>query len=154
LKSEKALCSRVAVLKRYLGDLPLDSLEDADDINRFKTDSDYAEDVELATLSRTLETLRAAMNWGLAQTPPFFKKSPFHRYGVRMIKKAETMRDRRLLRDEEKLLLDAALQRMNTAEHQFVGPLLHDRLVGALELCCRRGEMLLIQNKRVNWETF
>jgi hypothetical protein len=22
-----------------------------------------------------------------------------------------------------------------------------------LELCCRRGEMLLIQNKRVNWET-
>jgi integrase len=50
-------------------------------------------------------------------------------------------------------LLDAALQKMNTAEHQFVGPLLHDRIVGALELCCRRGEMLLIQNKRVNWET-
>ena len=34
-----------------------------------------------------------------------------------------------------------------------VGALLHDRLIGALELCCRRGEMLLIQNKRVNWET-
>jgi hypothetical protein len=101
LKSEKALCSRVAVLKRYLGDLPLDSLEDPDDINRFKISSDYAEDVELATLNRTLETLRAAMNWGLAQTPPFFKKSPFHRYGVWMNKKAETMRDRRLLRDED-----------------------------------------------------
>ena len=42
---------------------------------------------------------------------------------------------------------------MNTPEHQFVGPLLHDRIIGALELCCRRGEMLLIQNKRVNWET-
>ena len=27
------------------------------------------------------------------------------------------------------------------------------RIIGALELCCRRGEMLLIQNKRVNWET-
>jgi integrase len=93
------------------------------------------------------------MNWGLAQTPPFFKKSPFHRYGVRMNKKAETVRHRRLQRDEEKLLLDTALQKMNTPEHQFVGPLLHDRIIGALELCCRRGEMLLIQNKRVNWET-
>jgi hypothetical protein len=33
----------------------------------------------------------------------------------------------------------------------FVGELLHDRIIGALELCCQRGEMLLIQNKRVNW---
>src|SRR5207249_12057430 len=44
--------------------------------------------------------------------------------------------------------------KMNTPEHQFVGPLFHDRIIGALELCCRRGEMLLIQNKRVNWETY
>ncbi len=42
---------------------------------------------------------------------------------------------------------------MNTPEHQYVGALLHDRIIGALELCCRRGEMLLIQNKRVNWDT-
>jgi integrase len=42
---------------------------------------------------------------------------------------------------------------MNTAEHRYVGALLHDRIVGALELCCRRGEMLLMQNKRVNWDT-
>jgi integrase len=27
------------------------------------------------------------------------------------------------------------------------------RIIGALELCCRRGEMLLIQNKRVHWQT-
>src|SRR5215471_8779290 len=153
LKSEKSLFSRVAVLKKHLGDLPLDSLEDPDDINQFKTESDYAEEVELATIHRTLETLRAAMNWGLAQTPPFFKKSPFHRYGVRLNKKAETARDRRLLRKEEKQLLDAALQKMNIGEHQWAGPLLHDRMIGALELCCRRGEMLLIQNKRVNWDT-
>jgi integrase len=50
-------------------------------------------------------------------------------------------------------LLDTALHEMNTAVHQFVGPILHDRIIGALELCCRRGEMLMIQNKRVNWET-
>ena len=47
-------------------------------------------------MHRALETLRAAMNWGMAQTPPLFKKSPFHRFGVRMNKKAETTRDRRL----------------------------------------------------------
>ena len=38
-----------------------------------------------------------------------------HRCGVRMNKKAETMRNRRLQRDEEKQLLDAALQKMNGA---------------------------------------
>src|SRR6266545_2296102 len=119
-----------------------------------RRDLGIAKRVELATIHRTLETLRAAMNWGMAQTPPLFRKSPFHRYGVRMNKKGETVRDRRLSRDEEQLLLDAALRKMNTAEHQFVGPLLHDRIIGALELCCRRGEMLLIQNKRVNWESF
>ncbi len=154
LKSMNSIGSRIAVLKEHLGDLPLDVLEEPGEINRFKSQSAYAKRVELATIHRTLETLRAAMNWGMAQTPPLFKKSPFHRFGVRMNKKAETSRDRRLTREEEKKLLDAALQKMNTPEHQFVGPLLHDRLIGALELCCRRGEMLLIQNKRVNWETY
>ena len=104
-------------------------------------------------MHRVLETLRAAMNWGMAQTPPLFNRSPFHRFGVRLNKKAETARDRRLTRDEEKRLLDAALQQMNRPEHQNVGSLLHDRIIGALELCCRRGEMLMIQNKRVNWDT-
>jgi integrase len=154
LKSVNAVRSRIAVLKEHLGELPLDAIEEPDEINRFKTESDYAERVELATVNRALETLRHAMNWGMAQTPPLFKKSPFHRFGVRMNKKAETSRDRRLTREDEKKLLDAALQKMNTPEHQFVGPLLHDRIIGALELCCRRGEMLLIQNKRVNWEMF
>jgi integrase len=154
LRSLRSVQSRVAALKEYLGELPLDALEEPDDINRFKTESDYADEMEIATVHRALETLRAAMNWGMAQTPSLFKKSPFHRFGVRMNKKLETTRDRRLPREEEKRLLDTALQKMNTPEHQFAGPLLHDRIIGALELCCRRGEMLLIQNKRVNWETY
>lgn len=78
---------------------------------------------------------------------------PGRRFGVRLNKKAETMRDRCLSREEEKRLLDAALTKMNTPEQQHVGALLHDRIIGALELCCRRGERLLIQNKRVNWDT-
>jgi integrase/transposase len=154
LRSIRSVHSRVGALKEHLGELPLDALEEPDDINHFKTESDYAEEVEIATVHRALETLRAAMNWGMAQTPPLFKKSPFHRFGVRMNKKLETTRDRRLSREEEKRLLDTALTRMNTPEHQFVGPLLHDRIIGAIELCCRRGEMLLSQNKRVNWETY
>jgi integrase len=154
LRSFRSVQSRVAVLKEHLGELPIDALDEPDDINHFKTESDYAEEVEIATVHRALETLRAAMNWGMAQTPPLFRKSPFHRFGVRMNKKLETSRDRRLTREEEKRLLDTALTRMNTPEHQFAGPLLHDRIIGAIELCCRRGEMLLVQNKRVNWETY
>ena len=105
LRSLPSVQSRVSVLKRYLGDLPLAALEEPDDINTFKSDSDYAEQVELATVNRVLETLRGAMNWGMAQTPSLFRKSPFHRFGVRMNKKLETSRDRRLTRDEEKQLL-------------------------------------------------
>jgi integrase len=153
LRSIAAVRSRVTVLKEHLGPLALSALEEPDEINQFKTESEYAEDVEIATMHRVLETLRAAMNWGMAQTPPLFNRSPFHRFGVRLNKKAETARDRRLTRDEERRLLDAALQKMNTAEHQFAGVLLHDRIIGALELRCRRGEMLMIQNKRVNWKT-
>ena len=153
LRSIAAVRSRVGVLKEHLGELSLTELEDPDVINQFKSDSEYAEDVEIATMHRVLETLRAAMNWGMAQTPPLFNRSPFHRFGVRLNKKAETARDRRLTRDEEKRLLDTALQKMNRPEHQNVGALLHDRIIGALELCCRRGEMLMIQNKRVNWDT-
>lgn len=153
LSSIPSVQSRGSALKKHLGELPLDALEEPDEINGFKTESAYADEVEIATVHRALETLRAAMNWGMAQTPPLFKKSPFHRFGVRMNKKLETTRDRRLSREEEKRLLDTALQTMNTPEHQVVGPLLHDRIIGAIELVCRRGEMLLIQNRRVNWET-
>ena len=37
----------MAALKRHLGELPLDALEEPDEINAFKTESDYAEDVEI-----------------------------------------------------------------------------------------------------------
>jgi hypothetical protein len=37
---------------------------------------------------------------------------------------------------------------MNTPEHHYVGPMIHDRIIGAIELCCRRREMLLIENRR------
>ena len=52
LKSIRSVESRVAVLKEHLGELPLDALEESDEINRFKSDSEYAEQVEVATIHR------------------------------------------------------------------------------------------------------
>lgn len=151
IRSLDTAAGRIKTLKQYFGELPIKALEDASIINRFKSDSDYARRVEISTLHKVLAILRAAIRWGQAQTPPLIDKSPFHRFGVRLNTKAETVRDRRISRDEEKRLLDAAIA-MNTWEHRWVGPLMHDRVIGALELCCRLGEMLVIQNKRVDWD--
>ena len=63
LRSIGSVRSQIAVLKDHLGNAPLSGLEDPDEINRFKTDSEYAEDVEIASIHRVLERLRAAMNW-------------------------------------------------------------------------------------------
>ena len=139
--------------KEHLGALSLSAVEEPDDINHFKTDSDTPKTWRSTSIHRVLERLRAAINWGMAQTPPLLAKSPFHRFGVRLNKKAESRGIAGSHATRRKRLLDTALQKMNTPEHQYVGKLLHDRIIGALELCCRRGEMLLIQNKRVNWDT-
>lgn len=92
-----------------------------------KTESNFGQRVAAAVDLRgetlTIElgehlALKAIFNWGMVQTPPLF---PFHRFGVLEEEIRET-RDRRLTGDEEKRLLDAALEKMNTAEHQYVVP--------------------------------
>jgi hypothetical protein len=67
LRSFRSVCSQAATLKEHLGHLPLSALEEPDEINRFKTNSDYAEDVEVASVHRVLKTLRAAINWGMGR---------------------------------------------------------------------------------------
>lgn len=62
LRSIAAVRSRVGVLKQHLGEQSLTELEDPDVINQFKSDSEYAEDVEIATMHCVLETLRPVMN--------------------------------------------------------------------------------------------
>jgi hypothetical protein len=69
-----------------------------------------------------LAILRAAIRWGQAQTPPLIDKSPFHRFGVRLNTKAETVRDRRISREEEKRLLDAALSMRIRGSTSTSGP--------------------------------
>jgi hypothetical protein len=87
-RSLSSIQSRIKVLKEQFGELPLKRLERPDDINRFKSDSAYAKRVAIATLHKVLSTLRAAIHWGQAQTPSLFDKSPYHRFGVRLNKKA------------------------------------------------------------------
>ena len=105
----------------------------------------------MATVNRALSTLRAAINWGRFQDPPYLTTTPFHRFGVTIKVKEETKRDRRIGLQEEQALL-AACSDISGPEHKYAGPSMHDRIIGALETCCRRGEMLRIQNRHIDWE--
>ena len=66
---------------------------------------------------------------GRFQDPPLLSTTPFHRFGVTIKARDETKRDRRIHRDEEQRLLAACLT-MNTAEHKWTGPAMHDRIIG------------------------
>jgi len=135
-------------LKAGLGELPVTALEKPLDILAFK--AKYRHGRAVATVNRVLGALRAAINWGRFQDPPLLVTTPFHRFGVSIKAREETKRDRRLHREEEQALL-AACGTMNAAEHKWVGPTMHDRIIGALETCCRQGEMLRVQNRDVDW---
>jgi integrase len=140
---------RLKAIKQTIGALPISVLEKPAEILRFK--AVYRKGREIATVNRALSTLRAAINWGRFQDPPYLTTSPFHRFGVSIKVKEETKRDRRIGLQEEQALL-AACSAMNGADHKNVGGAMHDRIIGALETCCRKGEMLRIQNRHVDWE--
>jgi integrase len=140
---------RLKAIKATLGELPVSALEKPAEILRFK--AAYRKGREVGTVNRALSTLRAAVNWGRFQDPPYLATTPFHRFGVTIKTKDETKRDRRVGLQEEQALLEACSQ-MNGAEHKYVGASMHDRLIGALDTCCRQGEMLRIQNRHVDWE--
>lgn len=148
LKSAETVRGHIKQLKESLGDLPVTALEKPGEIARFK--GQYRKGRALATVNRVLAVLRAAVNWGRFQDPPLLSTSPFHRFGVSIKRRDEHKRDRRVHRDEEQRLLAACLT-MNTAEHKWMGPAMHDRLIGAIDACCRQGEMLRIRNRDVDW---
>src|SRR6266851_1593877 len=149
LRSSATIHGRLKAAKRSLGDMPVTALEKASEILRFK--AEYRHGHQIATVNRALSTLRAAINWGRFQDPPVLTTSPFHRFGVSIKAKEDTKRDRRIGLAEEQRLLATALE-MSSADHKFVGSSMHDRIVGALETCCRQGEMLRIQNRHVDWD--
>ncbi len=149
LRDPVTIKSRLKAITETLGDLPVTVLEKPAEILRFK--AVYRKGREVATVNRALSTLRAAINWGRFQDPPYLTTTPFHRFGVSIKVKEETKRDRRIGLQEEQALL-AACSEMNGAEHRYVGSAMHDRIIGAIDTCCRKGEMLRIHNRHVDWE--
>jgi integrase len=148
LKSIVTIRGHIKHLKETLGALPVTALEKTHDIAKFK--AAYRPGRTLATMNRALGVLRAAINWGRFQDPPLLAASPFHRFGISIKRRDENKRDRRLHRDEEQQLLAACLA-MNTGDHKWMGPAMHDRIIGAIETCCRQGEMLRLKNRDVDW---
>lgn len=149
LRDPVTIKGRLKAVKTVLGNEPVSVLEKAEPIQRFK--ASYRQGRAIATVNRALSAIRGAINWGRFQDPPLLMNSPFHRFGVTIRTKEETKRDRRIGPGEEKALLDAALA-VNSEEHKWAGESMHDRIIGALETCCRQGEMLRIQNRHVDWE--
>jgi integrase len=149
LRDPLTVKGRLKAVKAVLGDLSVTALEKPGEILRFK--AAYRKGREVATVNRALSTLRAAINWGRFQDPPYLSTTPFHRFGVTIKTKEETKRDRRIGTQEEQALLKGCVE-MSGAEHKYVGSSMHDRIIGALETCCRQGEMLRIQNRHVDWE--
>jgi integrase len=149
LRDPVTIKRRLKAVKAVLGEEPVSALGRAEPIQRFK--ASYRQGRAIATVNRALSALRGAINWGRFQDPPLLVNSPFHRFGVTIRTKEETRRDRRIGPVEEKALLDAALAG-NSEEHKWAGASMHDRIIGALETCCRQGEMLRIQNRHVDWE--
>ena len=78
LRSIAAIRSHIGVLKEHLGELTLVELEDPDDINRFKTDSEYAEDVEMTTIHRVPRNDCGPRSTGA--WPRRHRCSPIHRF--------------------------------------------------------------------------
>ena len=148
IKSAATVAGHLKVLKASLGELPMTALEKPVPIAKFK--ADYREGRQVATVNRELGVLRAAINWGRFQDPPLLSTTLFHRFGITIRLRTETKRDRRIHRDEEQKML-AACRKMNAVEHKFSGPAMHDRIIGAIETCCRMGEMLGIQNRDIDW---
>ena len=149
LRDPVTIKGRLKAVKAVLGSEPVTVLEKVEPIQRFK--ASYRQGRAIATVNRALGALRGAINWGRFKDPPLLMNSPFHRFGITIRTKDETKRDRRIASAEEKALLDAALA-MNSEEHKWVGGAMHDRIIGAIETCCRQGEMLRIQNRHVDWE--
>ncbi len=149
LRSKGSIRSRLAAVAAAIGKMPAVVLETPDGIQIFRTA--YRQGRQVSSVNRALSVLRGAVNWARFQSPPLLQSSPFHRFGVSIRARTETKRDRRILPDEEHALLEAALE-MDAEEHAWVGMAMHDRIIGALETCCRQGEMLRILNRHVDWE--
>ena len=108
-----------------------------------------------ATVNRYLSQLRHMINWAIGRG--YMSRSPFYHKltnpaGVRLLK-GENQRNRRLKDGEEAALLEAAdrLYQGNRVDHEYVARVMRARIEVALDFGLRRGEMLKIRNRDINW---
>jgi integrase len=103
-----------------------------------------------ATINRFLSQLRHMIGWAIGRS--LLERSPFGRYGIKVRTRAETRRERRLSPAEEEQLLKACDTLQAQPRHEHLGAVMRYRIIGALDTCCRQGEMLRIQNNDVDWQ--
>jgi integrase len=129
--------SKVKLLRRDLGELRLVQLESEVVVD------DYKKKLEASGLgapgrNRRLSKLRQMLNW--AKDWKFITRVPFSRNLMSLDTDQEVSRDRRLEPGEEGILLKAADAEMKL------------RIVAALDTGMRKGEMLRVQLKQVDFK--
>jgi integrase len=149
-----SLQQRLNRISARFGDLPLTDMEDPNLIEDFKAEL-VASGIENSTVNRYLAQLRHMTNWAIGRA--LLTRSPFynrHRNasGVKLLK-GENQRTRRLYEGEEQALLAAADQLFE--KHRVLEPatpqVMRARIEIAIDLGLRRGEMLKIQNRDIDW---
>ena len=147
----ETLGPKLDVLDRRFGALALRELERPGPIDDFKSDLVEAGRTN-ATVNRYLAQLRHMINWAIGRE--LLHKTPFYNRtlnpnGVRLLK-GENVRSRRVYPPEERLLLDAVSD-MNSPEYWFAGPVMQARMEISIDKGLRRGEMLKIRNRDIDW---
>jgi integrase len=145
LKGQATARSQLKILREHLGALPLATLERPAPIEDFRRAFSHRKP---ATVNRYLARLRHMLGW--AQARGFVTRTPFSRYSLIISTKRETQRSRRVHPDEEQALV-AACDQIDDARHWYAGRELKPRIEAALDLGLRRGEMLALRNRDVDW---
>jgi integrase len=128
--------SKMKLLRRDLGDLRLKQLESEVVVDDYK--KQLMAKGHVAGCNRKLSKLRQMLNW--ARDWKFISSVPFSRNLVSLDIDLEVGRERRLEPGEEEALLAAADSEMKL------------RIIAALDTGMRKGEMLRVQLKRVDFE--
>ena len=128
--------SKVKLLRRDLGDLRLKQLESEVVVDDYK--KRLLAKGNVAGCNRKLSKLRQMLNW--ARDWKFISTVPFSRNLVSLDIDLEVGRERRLESGEEEALLAAADPQMTL------------RIIAALDTGMRKGEMLRVQLKRIDFE--
>ena len=130
--------SKVKLLRRDLGDLLLKQLESEVVVDDYKKRLLENAKGRITGVNRRLSKLRQMLNW--ARDWKFISAVPFSRNLVSLDIDLEIARERRLEPGEEEALLAAADPEMKL------------RIIAALDTGMRKGEMLRVQLKRIDFE--